>query len=130
MLDRFVTVYLVHTWEVPPELQASAIALARTDGIATTGGRWMSGSRASGAALLREASQSVRIPKLLDRPRNSGSARPCRTPHACTGGIVSARAISPRWPYRGRSTASRACSLRSSPSATLDAVAHPRARGI
>jgi hypothetical protein len=28
MLDRFVTVYLVHTWEVPPELQASAIASA------------------------------------------------------------------------------------------------------
>jgi hypothetical protein len=28
MLDRFVTVYLVHTWEVPPELQASAITSA------------------------------------------------------------------------------------------------------
>jgi hypothetical protein len=28
MLDRFVTVYLVHTWEVPPELQASAVASA------------------------------------------------------------------------------------------------------
>ena len=28
MLDRFLTVYLVHTWEVPPELQASAIASA------------------------------------------------------------------------------------------------------
>jgi hypothetical protein len=28
MLDRLVTVYLVHTWEVPPELQASALASA------------------------------------------------------------------------------------------------------
>jgi hypothetical protein len=28
MFDRFVILYLVHTWEVPPELHASAIASA------------------------------------------------------------------------------------------------------
>jgi hypothetical protein len=28
MFDRFVVLYLVHTWEVPPELHASAAASA------------------------------------------------------------------------------------------------------
>jgi hypothetical protein len=28
MLDRFIVVYLAHTWEVPPELHASAVASA------------------------------------------------------------------------------------------------------